>query len=139
MLGREAGDLAFIPRGFQQRTFLLITQCLRHSVCETRFRKRAFSPSLSAKEGQMPHVFPDITNTLLSTDDKFGSQRKTCQLKACDNTKAGLLLERFAREDVGFGRELELFSAQILRQSWEGGGSFCYCYLFLCDLVFYIL
>lgn len=39
-------------------------------MCQTKLRKRAFSPSLSTKEAQMPRVFPDITKTLLSTEEQ---------------------------------------------------------------------
>ena len=70
VLGQEAGDMDLIPCGFHQQTFLLIPQCLSHSMCQTKLRKRAFSPSLSTKEAQMPRVFPDITKTLLSTEEQ---------------------------------------------------------------------
>lgn len=57
----------------------------------------------------MPHVFPDITKTLLSTEEAEGRPTSSRPMTA---QKWGSDLNTLPKKDVGFGHdELELFSA----------------------------
>lgn len=89
----------------------------------------------------MPRVFPNITKTLVKyRRTNSEAEGRPSIFRPVTIRKQGSNLNTLPEKDVGFGHdELELFSPQILCQSWERGGLFCYCCFFVCDLVFYIL